>query len=83
MRVVSVFDGQYPVIYDCDDFGSCSFEIWPDDDGDGECQAASCGGGVGGEVGNSTTIDLTPPTDCPTNFIPVPGRSSWFLCHEV
>lgn len=77
------FEGEYPVNYDCDFSGICEYIVQADQDGDGEgdCTTEDCGGMVGGIVGGGTisigTIDLTQPSDCPTNFIPVPGNARY------
>ena len=74
------FDGQYPVDYECDDYGACSYEIWTDDTTDGsndsECESDDCGAGVGGQVGGEI-ISINEPSDCPSGYIPVPGSARY------
>ncbi len=62
------FDSEYEVEYDCDDWGICEYSVWADDIEDGK---------YGGIAGDTDPMDLTQPSDCPTNFISVPGSARY------
>lgn len=62
------FDSEYKVEYDCDDWGICEYSVWADDIEDGK---------YGGIAGDTDPMDLTQPSDCPTNFISVPGSARY------
>lgn len=65
------FDSEYKVKYDCDDWG-CEYSVGADNSEYGEYDYV-----IGGVAGGTGSMDLTQSSDCPTNFILVPGSARY------